>query len=271
MNVEELLRENFADRAGRVAPPPYDLPERTRDGVRRQRRHRLALAAGTLAVALAFGGVLAVRGDIDPGGGVAGDGGAELGLYTLGTRGSLADDEDFVADVAALDWDISPGGAGRPRPPDEGSVRVVFAGDVPDGRRWALVMGRRGEHFAAAWFTGPAGASADELTLTVTTWPVDPLEPQALQDATQGRGPLVVVGLPGDTVVYDPGWFEEAPGSPGPMPTELRTEDGVAMGTVHRPTGNLFASVTVTREGDDYSVVPHVFDTMRPAELEPAD
>ena len=115
------------------------------------------------------------------------------------------------------------------------------------------------------------GAGGDELTLLSTSWPVDPFEPQALADITGDRGPLVVVGLPGDAVEYHPGWFEEAPGSPGPMPTELPVEDGVAMGVVHRPAPDAFTVITVVRGAEVLEIAPATFDLARLIGAVPAD
>jgi hypothetical protein len=134
-------------------------------------------------------------------------------VLDLPTRGSLSGDASFLAGVLRLSWAApeSTVGPGIPDPPPE-TRRVAFAGEVPGGR-WALVVGanalvpgvpprpsdgRHGEHLAAAWFTGPPGASAEQLELRTVPRGVLPDQPAALVDPATGA--LVVVTAPGDVV-----------------------------------------------------------------------
>jgi hypothetical protein len=123
-------------------------------------------------------------------------------------RGSLAQDEAFVAAVRRLPWTADEAGDAA-----LGIRTVVFAGDVP-GARWALVVGQvLGPPLApgspadglagqtgllAVWFGGRSGAPVDELRpLTAPTRaPAD--APLGLLD--QRTGTLVVVAAPGDVV-----------------------------------------------------------------------
>ncbi len=140
--------------------------------------------------------------------------------YVTGpTRGSLADDDTFLDGVRALPWaENSPVRAADgtvlyhlPDPPVEART-VVFAGDVPGGR-WALVVGGSSsgvaeagvppdvgpkEPLSAAWFTGPPGAAAEQMTLAIEPSSIAADLPVALTDPRSGV--LVVVAAPGDAV-----------------------------------------------------------------------
>jgi hypothetical protein len=73
---------------------------------------------------------------------------------------------------------------------------------VPSGRV-ALVLGLDGHTTQYAWFTGPAGARASEMTLATVPRESGLSEPLALVDAatpSPARVTLVVVAVPGDTV-----------------------------------------------------------------------
>jgi hypothetical protein len=112
-------------------------------------------------------------------------------VFGEATRGALTGDPDFVTAMAEAPWPGAPGAAD--------SRRVVFAADIPGGR-WALVAagGSRSRPAAIAWFTGPSGASADRMTLSLVRTAPDPAVPVSLTDPATGA--LVVVGMPGDRI-----------------------------------------------------------------------
>ncbi len=156
MDVEELLRENFAIRADQVPAPSRDLVRTTVDGYRRARRRRAAAVAGGLAVVVALGGVAlgsGLLGGETPDVAVA-PGYSDLGVYEVPTRGSLAEDEAFVEGVRSIEWSAPMGWEGAWLQTEEADRRVLFAGEVPGGQRWALVMGRAGFQLLYAWFIG---------------------------------------------------------------------------------------------------------------------
>jgi hypothetical protein len=156
-------------------------------------------------------------------------------LYDVPTRGSLAGDADFLAGVRAIDWASPPNAALGVLSPPADTRRVLFAGDVPGGHRWALVMGRVGDQLRTAWFAGRAGARPGQLTLWLSPGDAAPGEPITLQDAGAPTGPLVVVGLPGDRVEYSPGQDRGADGGLVRHYSPLPVVDGVALGEVTTP------------------------------------
>src|SRR5688500_2316010 len=111
MDVEQLLRSNFADRADAVAGPDPGLHEAVVAGFRRERRRRTRMAAGVLAVALFVGGVPWLSGLLPSGGEAAGPSADATwsappsDLYDVPTRGSLAGDTGLIERVTQLSWD----------------------------------------------------------------------------------------------------------------------------------------------------------------------
>jgi hypothetical protein len=123
--------------------------------------------------------------------------------YRLPPRGSLAGDEDLLAEIADLPWPALAGRGGAvPAPPPE-TRRVVYAADLPGGHRWAVVIGRAGAQWHYAWYTGPSDADADELSL-VTSDQTTRGQVLALVDISDPTGPLVVLAAPGDGAEYSP-------------------------------------------------------------------
>ena len=245
-DVEGLLRDDFAARAERVPPPPPDLHRTTVAGYRRWRRRRTVAVAAGLAAVLALGGVTIASGLLegeDAGTDVAvGPTVRDLGIYEVPTRGSLAGDESFVEGVRSVEWSAPMGWVGAWPAPEEADRRVLFAGEVPGGSRWALVMGRVGFQLLYVWFTGPAGAPGASLQPAAPPGRGGPDEPMTLMD---GRGPaatLVVVGLPGDEVAFSPDGSAWEP---------VPTDDGVASGLVTPPVSLAEAELRITREGGD--------------------
>ena len=162
-------------------------------------------------------------------------------LYDGPPRGSMGDDGQFVAAVAALPWPDggisgSVGGDGMP-PADR---QVVFAGDVPGGR-WALVVARPtampdGTPFPAGvgpdlidgvWFAGPPGATADQLApalhrvLIKPAWSTELLDP--------ATGVLVVVAGEGDRIEVSERAEVAADGSMSREYRRFGTTQGVAV------------------------------------------
>jgi hypothetical protein len=258
-DLEHRLRD-LRLRADEIAPAPFDLAERIRERHRVERRRRIALTAAGIAAALVVVGMPTVAS------GVLGDrrgneatGPAQRtahelprsrGLYDLPTRGSLAGEDTWLTDVAALAWDgfdpaLAAPGSTVPAPAVD-TRHVAFAGDVPSGRV-ALVLGLEGRSTVYAWFTGPHGAEARDMELA--TMPreaahdeplalMDALEPDPPMDAAEPDPPvatLVVVGLPGDSGDRALPPVVEASGEIRSPRAELPMWNGIAMTTV--PTG----------------------------------
>jgi len=114
-----------------------------------------------------------------------------VSVYAGPTRGSLAGDEEFLRAMRNSGWELAA--------ETTGSRRVVFAGDVPGGR-WALIAagGSPARPATTAWFTGPAGASPDQMSLLSVRVAPDPAEPVAVTDPASGA--LAVVAAPGDRI-----------------------------------------------------------------------
>ncbi|WP_249523873.1 hypothetical protein [Modestobacter marinus] len=161
-------------------------------------------------------------------------------LYDSPVRGSLADDEEFLAAMAATPW-TGPAGPdgeigywGGPTP-DLDTSRVVYAADVPGGHRWAVVVARSGTGWAWGWFTGARGAEPAEMTLVFGSMPLGSRERLALIDASAETGTLVVLGEPGLEAEYSPS-LDRAPSGElvrdfDPLPMI----DGVPVGVVPVP------------------------------------
>ena len=230
-------------RADDMAPPPQDLAQRTRERYRAQRRHRAAMAAGGLVAALVVVGVPAVastfaaetqRGEVARPSDRTFVPAPPSGLYALPTRGSLAGDEAWLDEVAALDWELSdPDAWGTGlrvvNPPAE-TRRVAFADDVASGRV-ALVLGIADRQVAHAWFTGPADADPGEMQLATLPGTVAPDSALILLDAP---GPdaaelsLVVVTEPGDAVDLGLTPVVDASGEVRNDRVDVDVEDGIA-------------------------------------------
>jgi hypothetical protein len=245
------------------APPPRGRVTADRAAaldrrVRRRGRIRVA-AGGLLAVLLLLTGVgVGTRHaggprpatSASPGPPAPRDGGSPRpSLYDAPTRGSLAGDPDFLAGVRALPWPSPPSLDGPPGDPAAEDRRVLYAGDVPGSRRWALVAAPIGVDLGYAWFTGPGGADADELTLALPPARGDVDRPIALLDASAPTGPLVVVVLPGDTVEYSPSLDRAADGSLQRTYSRLSVVDGVVLAGVVTPPARGGALLRVTRDG----------------------
>ncbi|MBM7807597.1 hypothetical protein JOD57_003434 [Geodermatophilus bullaregiensis] len=244
---------------------------------RRQRRTRLALAGGAVAVALLAGAVPALLPDAGPAAGGAATGGtgqaedAGPGLYDLPVRGSLAGDDDFVAGAAALEWSAPLGIEGAVLSPPAPTRRVLFAGDLPGGRRWALVMGEDRRQLVYAWFGGPAGAAPDELALLAPPQRGGQDQPMALLD-TAGPAPvLVVVSRPADTARYSPGSVPVDGGGVGRAWTDLTEADGVLVAEVPAPVYLGVEAVDVRRDGATRTTVRPVplTDASAPPPVDP--
>lgn len=156
-------------------------------------------------------------------------------------RGSLADDAEFLDAARRLPWTDPEGQLrGLPDPPLD-TRRVAYAADVAAGR-WVLVVGRdtglppatgavaggsAAGALAAAWFTGPVGASAEELRLGNVPYGISPTLPMALWEPATGQ--LVVVTAPGDVVEVSERPQIDAAGVASRSYRPVDTDDGVAV------------------------------------------
>ena len=252
MTISDIeLEAGLHDLRGRtdhLVPPPADLAQRTRERYRAQRRTRTAMAAGGLLAILIFVGVPVAVSTFaaDPQRGQTATDRtftppAPTGLYAHLTRGDLADDDEWVDAVAALDWgpvdpSTQPAGLALPDPPID-SRRVAFAGETSSGRV-ALVLGLDGRYVAYAWFVGPEGAEPDDMALATTPGHVGPDEFLGLVDAT---GPtadeqsLVVVAMPGDTIAWGAPSVVSASGEVDDQTIELDVDEGIALADISVP------------------------------------
>ncbi len=245
-DVEEALRDDFAARAGRVPPPGPDLSRTVVAASRRSRRRRTAVVAAGLAAVLALGGVTLASDLFEAPAGRTDATIAptvrDLGIYEVPTRGSLAGDESFVEDVRSIEWSEPMGWEGEWLAPVEADRRVLFAGEVAGGSRWALVMGRVGFQLLYVWFTGPAGAAGATLQPAAPPGRGGADEPMTLMDEGRPAATLVVVSLPGDEVAFSPDGSAWQP---------VPTDDGVAVGLVTPPTSLADAELRITRADGD--------------------
>ncbi|MFQ1002917.1 hypothetical protein [Modestobacter sp. SSW1-42] len=157
-------------------------------------------------------------------------------VYEQPPRGSLRDDTTFVSQVAALPWStlLDPGN-GDPVDIEPDTRRVVYAADVPGGHRWALVMARWRTQWAIAWFAGPRGATAAELTEAYPPTPWSGRGPLALMDASAERGPLLVLAEPGVEGEYSPSLDRTPDGRLVRDFDPLPEVDGALLGMVTTP------------------------------------
>jgi hypothetical protein len=277
-DVETQLRRHLAASGHRLFPAPTDLADRTRGLHRRRRRHQAAAVGLGLAAVLLFGTVPVLRGALPEVGttdAAAPTTSAPLlkSLYDLPARGSLADDADWLAAVAGLPWTNTQ--IGQDADPPVESHRVLYAAEVPGGRV-ALVMGQEGALLSSAWFTGPSGASAEQMSQAASSVRAFPDEPVALLDAAGGAGDpavLVVVSRPGDGIGYTAGQRVSATGALADDRVDLRVEDGTTVAAVSRPVGSLANNaVRVSRDGvEAYSVAPTLSTRAADATMAPVE
>jgi hypothetical protein len=185
-------------------------------------------------------------------------------VYEQPARGSLADDPSFLARAAGLSWsDPADPEAGSAWQVESGTSRAVYAADVPGGHRWAVVMARWRSQWAVAWFTGPAGSPAEDLTLAAPPTPWSGRGPLALMDVTGPRGPLLVLAEPGVSAEYSPS-LDRAPDGRLVRDFEpLPRFDGVLLGWVTTPITWTAGEVHQVR--DDVAVtVPDLLITGEP-------
>jgi hypothetical protein len=275
LDLETRLHDHRLSAADAVAPA--DLAERVRQRYRRQQRQRLGLAAAALAVAAVVVLVPRVGGSLVDDGDVAPASPAPVhtpSLFDVPTRGSLADDEAWVAGVAVLS------GSPEEGDPDDvpadlplGDRHVVFAGEIPGGRA-AFVLARADRVLFGVWFTGPEGARPGQMQPAVDPFLVRDGYPQALWDVPVSgseEGVLVVLGQPDDALTYMSGMDISDDGHFREVWHPLPAEDGVAVASLPRgPTG--FGPGQV-RAGDGRPVKPMPTDVVvgEPAPVEPAD
>ncbi len=263
--LDDLARARTASAAAAGADPGWSG---LRPQLERRRRRRWTTAAAAcavvvVAVAALWGGV---GSRTEPAAAGPTARAERVDLATLPTRGSLADDEAFLEGLRGLPW-AGAALAGYPAPVETvpGTRRVLFAGDVPGGR-WALVVGRPelvvspdqppgpaplvlpGDHYMA-WFTGPPGAEAEEMTLASYPYGLAPEVVPALLDPRTGT--LVVVTAPGDSVEVSPGVQIDTDGEDSRRWAGVETSDGVAVAQVP-PVGvpwNWSVAFRVLRDG----------------------
>lgn len=269
MNTDQL-RSDMQVLANRAAHPSSDLAD---DVLRRQRAvrsRRLAFAGAGLGVVLVVGLVPLVSSTSTPDRSTAAP-----ATVNSTTRGSLAADGAFNDALRSVPWTYqqwrSPDGAGvttdpqlQPAPgwtsettdlaaayrPDQRTV--LFAGDVPGGR-WALIALDSAYGDTVAWFSGPADARPDQMTISGMPQAVSAGEPLVHLDLADEQRTLVVVTEPGDQVELSDRVILEADGTMNrafaPMPDE--DGDGVIVTTLDSSTRfGVAASVRVSRDGE---------------------
>jgi hypothetical protein len=212
LELETRLRDQRS-RTAEIPPPPVDLAQRVRDRAREQHRRRVVLTAAGIAAALVFVGLPTLASGWLPDGSRGESASpstrsrsAQLpSQIDIPTRGSLAGDDEWLADVRALSWrpenaEFFPPEVELPDPRVE-DRKVVFAGDVPGGRV-ALVMAYTDENrLVQAWFTGRKGSAPRQMRLATTPSEAPGQQPLALvsaPDPASDDAVLVLVAQPGD-------------------------------------------------------------------------
>jgi hypothetical protein len=293
--LETRLRRDLQDRADRTPPAPRDLAEVVRSRHRALRRRELGLAGAALAAVLVVVGVPVVASTFsaDPDRGQTArpttSGGTvtpESDLYETPTRGGLAEDTEWLDEVAQLPWDpgaeyrdpgmeLTEGEWYRLPEPAADTRHVAYADDVPSGRV-ALVVGISQQEVAHAWFVGPRGAEPDEMTRAAfpMVWGFDAV---ALVDgaADDDTLTLVVVADPGDVVERPLVPVVDADGDSEPAIEPVDLVDGIAVLEVDRRWARSDAGLLVRRgENSQAGVTMSATDRagLAPmARVEPAD
>ena len=244
VDPDDDLRRELAGLADRLAGPAAD-PAATATGVlagvatRRRRRGLVALAAACL-VGIGAVGVVTASDPAPPAAAARAEGARPpvVEVTELPTRGSLADDEEFLAGMVRRPWtgvptELYPVGF----TPARGSIRVAFAADVPAGR-WALLVARpeQGDDrpeapprddALVAWFTGPPGAAPERMELSSYPYPLRTgAIPTLLDPAT---GTLAVVAAPGDVVEVSESAELDAEGASSRTWDAVPVVDGVSV------------------------------------------
>lgn len=229
-DVRTLLHDLAAD-----APRGHgeDTADRVVDLHRAQDRRRLRWAGVAAAVAVVVAAVPALvpRSPADTAAVAAARDDGAAGLFDVPTRGSLAGDDDVVAAALAASWDdgIVGNDAGTILDPAPEDRRVVYAGEVPGGQVWALVMGRTGTQLAYTWFIDVDPAGGLDLQLATAPARTSAGLPIGLLDVAGDRGPVVVVAMPDQGVTLVPARTDD------PRPPDVRSlelADGIAVADV---------------------------------------
>jgi hypothetical protein len=254
------VRARLTRLAAQSAPPDGGHTADRVLAVNRHRRLRALrwAAAGAAVLVLGTAATLARPADVDavalPAPATARAGPPPPAVYEQPPRGSLADDPDLLAAVAALPWSPPPSGSGFTRSSDPGTPRVVYAADVPGGHRWAVVVASYDQQWLVDWFTGPAGAAPGELTEATAPTTFPPGEPVALLDVSAETGPLVVLGDPGVTAAWSATLDRAPDGGLERTFTPLPEIAGVPTALVRTPVTDdpvTGGQLRVTRDGVD--------------------
>jgi hypothetical protein len=232
---ETELRERLEYIAVRTAPPlqdPGDLAASVVDRHRSARRRQATLVAALAVVLLLVPGLRFLTSAEPEPAAPPTESVETVEIFTLPTRGSLADDTALMADIRRLPWVLEGGPPGAET--RVANRHVVWAGDS-DAGRWALVVGvtsgsaeltDESSPLAAAWFIGPRGAAAEEMSMRSLVH-VNREEPTALWDPV--RGATVVVAAPDDRIEVSPRVQIAAAGTVHRTFEELPARNGVGV------------------------------------------
>jgi hypothetical protein len=277
LDLEGRLRD-LRRRADSVANPPPDLAETVRARDVRQRRAQLRLAAAGLAAATLFIGIPVVASSLESQRSQTADPSesapaAEQVLFEEPTRGSLADDEEWLAGIA-----VQPVPLDRldpaPEDPTIDGRHTAFGGDVPGGRVALELIRLAGGTYVQAWFTGPPGAEAAEMSLVdlAPARPTDPLALVDMPDPASGQAVLTVVAFPGDEVEVLTGHTVTPSGEVRERWEEFAVEEGAGSAVIDSPVLWLRERLQLrisNGEGQD-SLTPRLTDRTDAAEELPA-
>ena len=156
-------------------------------------------------------------------------------IYEQPARGSLAGDQGFLDAAAELPWSPIYDSGSMTLEITPGTRRAVYAGDVPGGHRWVVVLADAGSAWALDWFIGPRGAAPDELEEVTVPTVLQPWRPVGLLDTSEATGPLLLLDEPGATAEYSPSLDRAPDGTLGRFFTPVPVVDGVPLGTVTTP------------------------------------
>lgn len=234
-DLEARLRRDLRARQHDVPPAPADLADRVRRRHRSQRRTQALtlVAAAAVAAVVAGGSSLVSSPEARSAADTAEEGRPviEPTILERPTRGSLADDPEWLAAVRRLDWQVPTELFGEIPDPPADERHVAFAGDVPGGRV-ALVVGEDDGQLGGAWFTGPAGAEPEDMALAASPQRVNRHGPLALlqtDDQYAREGVLVVVTTPEESVDLMAPPVVAADGTETRSRIELPVDDGIVV------------------------------------------